>query len=633
MPPSLRTFLRLHGLFLIVFLCAVVVSSQDKDVEDDEPPPPPRIVSGVGVGIRNRDDEKTGSIIRGRAFYEDTGKPVRRGWIGFIKIRELVEKKAADQTKDVYVLGGSSYNAERYVLTNDHGEFVIRGFKAGVYIPTLKVKGVLNPDVSNRQNPLFQQIPVDGVNEVQVSVGVKRGGAISGRILYPDGEPVIGAKVQIFKNRERLTDSSPSYYVSSDSITVAVTDDRGFYRFAGLPAEEYFVRVVEPSVHSDSEKSVSSYEMAQFDSGSELKTFYPSVSTIKEAKSVAVVLGQEQSAIDIHIPDRRLFRISGTAIAKNSKNPLKGLKVRFEKMVEGQSVYTGYDRSKQTGTDEQGIWAFKDLPKGRYRVTVSMDDSYTDYSSTEAPKKESAPKYAPLSREIEIEDKDLQDLVFELASEATISGTVVVEGEKPFPNYVNIVAFDRQKKINSSTFLSSYSDGKKAENKIGVPKNFRLNKLSEGTFIFSAAVGSGYYIKSIKMGDTDLMKSPVELKDGQDVSGVQIVLGTDIAILKGKVNNYKPESRAFVAAIPVEAVALGVNGMQRSAGAMVKPNGEFEIQAAPGEYLVIVGTEKNRPQPEKQNLDEWFKELIKDALKVTLKSGVTETISLDYSDK
>ena len=406
-------FLRLPGLFLIAFLCAVVVLSQDKDVEDDEPPPPPRaqstpvgvgygIGNGIGVGIRNRDDEKTGSIIRGRAFYEDTGKPVRRGWIGFIKIRELIEKKAADQTGETLVINGDrSDNAERYVLTNDQGEFVIRGFKAGIYIPTLKVKGVLNPDVSDRQNPLFQQIPVDGVNEVQVTVGVKRGGAISGRILYPDGEPVIGAKVQIFKKRERMTDSSPSY-TGSDSLTVAVTDDRGFYRFAGLPAEEYFVRVVEPSVHSESEKSVLSYEMAQFDSGSELKTFYPSVSTIKEAKSIAVVLGQEQGDVDIHIPDRRLFRISGTAVAKNSKNPLKGLKVRFEKVVEGQIVYNIYDRSKQTGTNEEGVWAFKDLPKGKYRITVSMDDSYTDYypsSETQSPKKESAPKYAPLSKE------------------------------------------------------------------------------------------------------------------------------------------------------------------------------------------------------------------------------------------
>lgn len=111
------------------------------------------------------------------------------------------------------------------------------------------------------------------------------------------------------------------------------------------------------------------------------------------------------------------------------------------------------------------------------------------------------------------------------------------------------------------------------------------------------------------------------------------MLGTDVGILKGKVNNYQPEGRAFVVAIPVEAVAFGINGMQRSAGGMVKPNGEFEVKAAPGEYLVIVGTEKNRPNPEKQSLDEWFKELIKNALKVTLKSSETQTISLDYPDK
>jgi hypothetical protein len=307
-------------------------------------------------------------------------------------------------------------------------------------------------------------------------------------------------------------------------------------------------------------------------------------------------------------------------------------------MVEGQpAVFNSYDRSKQTGTDEQGAWAFKDLPKGKYRVSVSIEDSSRDYYSSSSPeaqqKNNSQPKYAPLSKEIEIEDKDLQDLVFELAPEATISGTIVVEGEKPFPNYVYVAVFDQQKKLNSSTFISSYSDGKNAQNKGNAPKAFRINKLSEGNFIFNAASEQGYYIKSIKMGNADLMKSPLELKDGEDINGVQIILATDVGILKGKVRNYKPDSRAFILAVPVSAVAFGINGMQRAASGIVKPNGEFEVKAAPGEYFVIVGTDKNRPDPEKQSIEEWLKDLIGNAPKVTLKAGETETISLDYPDK
>jgi 5-hydroxyisourate hydrolase-like protein (transthyretin family) len=635
MPLSRQTLLlRLSGLFLIVFLCAGVVLSQD----EDEPPPPPAPVQlrsgGSGDGSI-REKETRGSIVRGRAFYEDTGKPVRRGWIGFIKIRELVVKE--DEETGAILSSGGSYGAEKYVLTNDQGEFVLKGVKAGVYISTLKVKGVLNPEVYDRQNPLFPHISIDGTNEVQVNVAVKRGGAVSGKIYYPDGEPVIGAKVQILKKQEKVNENSSSY-AASDSITVAVTDDRGFYRFAGLPAYEYYVRVIEPSVHSETDKSVSSYETAQFDSSSELKTFYPSVSNIKEAKTVAVILGQEQGDVDIQIPDRRLFRISGTVVAKNNKNPLNGMKVAFEKIVEGQrGTYVSFDRSKQTGTNEQGIWAFKDLPKGKYRVTVTMEDSYRDYYSPSPqatpPKTDSPPKYAPLTKEIEIEDKDLQDLVFELAPEATISGTIVIDGEKPFPRYVGIFVFDRQKNLNGSTFISNSGEGKNAQNKPNAPKTFRIGKLSEGKFIFNAASEPGYYIKSVKLGNTDLLKSPLELKDGEAVADVQILLGTDVGILKGKIRNYKPEGRAFVAAIPVDAVALGINGMQRSAGAAVKPNGEFEIKAAPGEYFVIIGTDKNRPAPEKGNLDEWFRELVKDAPRVTLKSGETETISLDYPDK
>lgn len=629
-----QTFFGLLNLFLIVFLCSGVVLSQDED-EPPAPPAPVRIGAGIGNGFGDKEEGATGSIVRGRAFYEDSGKPVRRGWIGFFKIRELVVKDG-EQTKGIgNFVNAGPYNADSYVLTNDQGEFVMKGVKAGVYLATLKVKGVLNPDYSDGQNPLFQQIQIDGINDAQVAVGVKRGGAVSGRILYSDGEPVIGAKIQILKKQDRMVESY-SFSTSSESITVAMTDDRGFYRFAGLPADEYFVLVTEPSIHNESEKSVSGYDTGQFEGGSQLKTFYPSVSDIKEAKPIAVVLGQEQGDVDIQIPDRRVFRISGTVVAKNSKNLLKGMKVRFEKTVEGQGViYNSYDRSKQTETDEQGSWAFKDLPKGKYRLTVSMDEGYYPPPSTDTkPKAGSPPRYAPLTKEIEIEDKDLPDLVFELAPEATISGTITLDGDKPFPKYVAIFVFDHEKKLNSSTFVNSYDGGEKDEpNKNGAAKTFRIDKLSEGKFIFSAASEQGYYIKSIKMGNTDVMKSALELKDGQEASGVQIVLGTDVGILKGKVSNYKPDGRAFVVAIPVDAVALGINGMQRSSAGVVMPNGEFEVKAAPGEYLVIVGLERNQPNPAKQSLDEWFRELIKDAPKVTLKAGETERISLTYPDK
>lgn len=665
-----RTYLiRLLGLFLIVFLTAVAgvtVFAQDKDDEDievvttveDEPPPPPVSVrngDGFKIGDRNVDDSTTGSIVRGRAFYEDTGKPVRRGWIGFIKIRELVEKKTQSETREIYTVsssGGVYSGTDKYVLTDDDGEFVIKGVKAGIYLATFKVKGVLNPDISDRQNPLFQQIAVDGTNEVQVSVGVKRGGAISGRILYPDGEPVIGARVQIFKKQERLAETSSSY-ISPDSLTVTVTDDRGFYRFPGLPADEYFVRVIEPSIHNESGKSVSGYDVAQYGSGSELKTFFPSVSNMKDAKAVAVVLGQEQAEVDIHIPDRRLFRISGTVVAKNNKNPLKGYKVWFEKIPDG-SVNNGlqinnysYDRTKQTATDASGVWAFRDLPKGKYRVTVSLDDQYSSgYFSTsdgvgsgsgggtQQQKKDEQPKYAPLAKEIEIDDRDLPDLVFELAPEASISGTVIVEGEKPFPNFVGINAVEMQKKINSFAYISSNRNAKNAQsgNAGNQPKTFRIGKLSEGKFVLNVGTEPGYYIKSLRKGSSDLLNSPVELKDGEELTGVQIVLGTDVGILKGKLSGYQAGERAFVVLIPASAATLGISAMQRGAGGIVKPTGEFEVKAAPGEYLVIVGTDKNRPNPTTGNLDEWFKNLIKDARRATLRAGETETISLDYPD-
>ncbi len=208
---------------------------------------------GAGTGISQdnlNEDDLTGSVVRGRVFYQNTGKPLRRGWISLRKIRELVEPKSDDTTAKIRTVG--SYSNEKYVLTNDEGDFVMKSVKAGIYLPLIRVQGVLNPGYDEREYLNFQQITIDGASEIQTNIAVQRGGAISGRVLYADGDPVIGARIQmLIKKDERFT-----YFSGDQSATNSfVTDDRGFYRFTALPANEYVIFAAEPSVQNGSGSS------------------------------------------------------------------------------------------------------------------------------------------------------------------------------------------------------------------------------------------------------------------------------------------------------------------------------------------------------------------------------------------
>lgn len=588
-------------------------------VAQDSPPPPPPKVAMAGGAMVNQDDD-TGSIVRGRVFYRDSGFPVRRGWIGFRKIKELVEPPKSNNSGGGQGLGSPySYSADKYVLTNDQGEFEMKGVKSGIYQPYLKVQGVLNPEVFDRENPQFQQIAVDGVSEVQTSIGVLRGAAISGRILYSDGSPVIGAKVQIFKNEERITERYS--YDDRNDITTEQTDDRGVYRFSSLPAGEYILRVTEPTLHGSPGKASNSYEINNIGRSSELKTYYPNTENSKEAAPIQAFLGQEQSNINITIPDRRLFKISGLVVAKSNKTPLANINITFAKLGEERIVGYNYDQSKKVKTDAAGNWDFRDLPKGKYIIEAEQNVEY-DYSNGTRKAKDNGTKYAPASKEIEIGETDLENLVIELPVQATVSGFVSVEGGKPLPNNVNIRAFDETLRNNQGANIRLTGKETSAE-KLRQP--FTIDGMSEGKFYFSGSVEQGFYVKSIRYGSSDLLDSPLEIKEGESIENVEVILSTDVGTLSGKVNNMET-GRAFVILIPTGKQGLVALG--NSQQVIVSETGDFTAKVTPGDYYVFVGTDKNRPDFSK--FQEWLEEIRANSQTVSIRPNETSNITLSY---
>ena len=608
-----RQFFRLTLLALVFFLGHSLAPAQEG--------------SGTGIGTKSTlngfylpEDDTKGSVVRGRVFYQNTGKPLRRGWIGFQKIRELVEPKSKDETGKIMTVN-RSYGNEKFVLTNDAGEFIMKGVEAGIYQPVVRVQGILNPGYEDRENPDFQQITIDGVSEIQTNIDVQRGGAISGRVSYADGDPVIGARMQILIKKDGRF--SPFW---GGGLGSSVTDDRGFYRFSALPANEYFIFVTEPSVQNDSGSSTAVYNIDVSNRDSELKTFYPNVGKIADAQPISIFPGQEQTEMDLTIPDRRLFKISGLVVAKNNNVPLKNMRVSFYKISENVGVSFG-SSSAQTQTDAQGNWTLIDLPAGKYRVTAAPDNANVNYGNQQKAA-DNQPKYAPNDKEIEIVNDNLTNVLFELSIQATISGTITVENDKPLPSFIFFRAYDVEKKMNSSAYVNNRNDKNNQIQK--TPNEFRIEGLSAGNFYLAASVSGGekYFVKSITLNGKNIQSAPLEIQDGDNVKGVKVILSTSVGIVSGKVNGYKSGTRSSVVLLPsVKSATLAL----RSVGGegIIKPDGNFEANVAPGVYFAIVVTAANSPKSE-ADLDNWFDTITKNAPKVTVKAGETVNINLDY---
>lgn len=606
------------------------------------------VVNRMSNGNYRPTPEPPKSTVRGRVFYEDTGRAVKRTSI---------------------MLMGKGGGRELSGLTDNNGVFEIKDVVAGTYYAFVNAPGVVSPlayaDISKQKEGMdeavegFPPIIVNGIGDLDVQIPARRGGAISGRIMYADGDAAIGVKVEILRKvKEKFITVIPNF---SSIISMMMggggggfqTDDRGVYRFAGLPNGEYIVKVTENVSHGENKPSgYGGFEWLM--GGSSLLTmFYPDVLTTEKAQIVNVVAGQEQSEINIYIPSRDLYTVQGKVINAKDKTPVKNATVFLKRT--GENIFSIFDevgRSQQSDvSDEQGIWNFKEIPKGTYTLSIKPSNYNDEYASNRMssnsnrmPNNPPKPKLAKKTQEITIDNQNLSEIVVELGYGATVSGTVKTESNQAMPTIVTIIAVQDNPEINSSTTVynsppenSAYAGNSSvvmatnspAGNSPRTPNyDFKIEGAAGGKTFLAASTGDAdFYVKSAIFNGVDLLTNPIDLKEGDVLRNVQFIISKGSGTLKGTVSDdeKQPAKKMETALVPVEAAKRKNPNFNRSA--TTGETGEFEIKAAPGEYAVVIYT-KEFYSKKGEELDRWLDEAVKNAPKVTLKSGETEKISL-----
>lgn len=581
------------------------------------------------------------STLRGRVYYEDTGRAVKRTSI---------------------MLMGKGGGRELAALTDGSGNFELKNVPAGTYFAFVNAPGVVSPiafaDLSKAMRDGFEEavegfppIVVEGGGEINVEIPARRGGAISGRVMYPDGDPAIGIKVEIMRKvKDKYVSVIPGFSAIFSMMGGGgfQTDDRGVYRFAGLPNGEYVVKVTENVSHGEGkERGYAPFE-SMFGTTSMLSIFYQDALDTEKAQKINVVAGQELSEINIYIPERSLFNVEGRVINAKDKQPLKNVSISIKKNGENDvSLFSDFGkRSQGSSSDEQGNWKFKELPKGTYTMTIEPSNYPYEYNedgymisgnmnSNRPQNTPPKPKLAKKTQEIVIDDKNLSEIIVELGYGATVSGTIRMDNNGTMPNNVKISATQEDSEITSSTTVYNYSyDAPYAANmsRNGAPPkpnhDFKMEGVATGKTIFSLEFNDDdFYVKSAILNGVDLLTNPLELKEGEIVRNIQFIVSKNVGTLKGTIldENKQPAKGTQIVLVPTET-AKRKNPNFRRFG-FSKENGEFEVKAAPMEYAVIF-VNKDFSEKTGEDADRWLEETIKNAAKVTLKPGETEKISL-----
>jgi hypothetical protein len=255
------------------------------------------------------------------------------------------------------------------VTTNDAGAFAFLDVPDGRYILQSSRDGYV-PSTAVYQNGGRLMAPFTVASDLQgIVIRMSSAATISGRVRHGDGEPASRLLVQAY--REVYDRNQHRYEVAAR----AVTDDRGEYRFYGLPPGRYSVAAIfQPYQGNDEVRE----QMARDAYGQRVvperpvTTFVPSTWKLNEATQFVIRNGLDLTNIDIFLARSRTATIRGRILNGRDGQPAEGtslILMREDASGDGFMPYPSTHRAL-----EKGEYEIKGVTPGRYALEARASD-------------------------------------------------------------------------------------------------------------------------------------------------------------------------------------------------------------------------------------------------------------------
>ena len=397
-----------------------------------------------------------------------------------------------------------------------------------------------------------------------VTLTMIRGGVITGRVTNADDKPVIALPLGVIQVRD--DEGKPTARQAVSQALPAFTDDRGIYRFYGLPPGTYVVQANTGNPYFGSQASL--YDNVA-------PTFYPS-STRDTAVEVQVASGAEITGLDIRFRDESGHAVSGKLIGSPQQAEVSLYKVGTGTLVANSFVYRG-------GAD--AVFDFYGVPDGEYELVANNNSDAPDQLQSQP-------------RRISVKGADVTGIELRMLPLGSIAGRIVVEtptaacDKAPKVRLEEIVLFARLQDYQSGVAFKPNPSETPANEK----GEFTLTRLQPLRYRLALNLpNENLYVKSIAVKAAtpaagDLARNGVTLKQGEKLTGVTVTLAEGAASLRGKVQSNPPEKPIplpfQILALPAEADAA--EDMLRYAEATVRQDGTFAFtNLAPGKYFLV----------------------------------------------
>ena len=507
---------------------------------------PPRDTAGQKPA-----EPPTTGRIGGRVFAADNGRPVRRARV-FVSAPQLPEGRAT--------------------LTDDTGAFELSDLPAGRYTLTVSKTGFINLSYGQRR-PLQPGTPIqlaEGQQLTGIEFRLPRGGVIAGRIFDDSGDPAPGVSVRVMQYR----------YAQGNRQLVPAgtgqTDDQGSYRIWGLNPGDYYVSAVARNFGGRGRGLAA--DLVQGRGGPPDRaqptpvqlgytpTFYPGVPSVDEARPLRLGVSGEVLDVSFSLMLVQTARVAGRVTNPDGSPTTAGSVNLFPDTGSAGRGVGGGTLGARIQWD--GSFSIANVPPGRYVLRARSDD--TD-----------VPQYA--TQPLAVSSGDPGTLTIVLAPGGTISGTLTMQTTQ-------------SAQVLDLTQLRVVAP---AIDFLGVGQNPNGRVASDGTFtIEGVAAGPhwirmqnpqrGWALKSVLVDAREVIDTPIELRSGQKLPNVTLILTDRLTEVNGTVSDERgtPITEHTILAFPLDRSLWRAQARQIMT-ARPDQNGKYLIRGLPpGEYYV-----------------------------------------------
>jgi hypothetical protein len=453
-------------------------------------------------------------------------------------------------------------------ITDAKGKFTLRDVDPGVYTLSVERDGY----VVARGQPQTVSVQA-GQTTSDVKLKLLRTGAVSGRILDADGDPISGVGVVILPARA-IKNARP--------VSFATTNDRGEYRIFHIPPGGYRVSATYTPTEGYDGVRMQRPAGAEAASGSEAypTMYYPATTDPRQATVLTVEPGTE-----IHGIDLQLVRVRGVRVSGRIAPPAGGPAPLFQ-MVTLSAI-------GQRDAPGQGHNVLIRDPKGEFEFTGVMPGTYRLQVET-AGFNEPNTNRMSARRTLEVGVTDVGGIEMTPGRPASLSGRVVAPEDRKLTPGLIVMLGPRD--------AGDTQGGGMAQ--VGADGTFNLAQVAPGEYDVLLGVTSGEgddtYIHAIRHGDTDALVEGLRVGEGP-LAPLEIVLKANGGAAECSVTNDKgePMPNASIMVVPdaPKQRQLALFGECRT-----KADGTCKITGiTPGEYHLYAfpaGTEIDRREPD-----------------------------------